>query len=110
MVGPNPIASVSLKNICLFLMVDKAEFVEQFRPISLCNSLYKVVSKVIVQRLKDIVPIVVSHYQTGFVPWRRIQENIFIARKMGHSMTKMRGKNGFFAIKAGLSKSYDKLS
>lgn len=89
--------------------MDKSEFVDQFRPISLCNSLYKVASKVMVERLKDIVPRVVSPYQSGFVPGRRIQENIVIAQEMAHSMAKMRGKNGFFAIKVDLSKAYDKL-
>jgi hypothetical protein len=40
-------------DICLIPKVAQPELVNQFRPISLCNSLYRVVSKVVVNRLKD---------------------------------------------------------
>lgn len=69
---PSLISTVNYTDICLIPKVEKPEFVDQFRPISLCNSLYKVVSKIIVARLKDIVPNIVSPFQSGFVPGRRI--------------------------------------
>jgi signal recognition particle subunit SEC65 len=63
-----------------------------------------------VNRLKLIVPNVVSPFQTGFVPGRNITENIVIAQEMLHSMTKMKSKLGFFVVKVDLSKAYDRLS
>jgi hypothetical protein len=63
-----------------------------------------------VNRLKKIIPQVVSPYQTGFVPGRNITENIVIAQEMLHSMTKMRSRVGFFVIKVDLSKAYDRLN
>jgi hypothetical protein len=63
-----------------------------------------------VNRLKQIVPNVVSPFQIEFVPGRNITENILIAQEMLHSMTKMKSKLGFFVIKVDLSKAYDRLS
>lgn len=100
---------VNQTDICLIPKVRQPEFVNQFRPISLCDTIYKVVSKVIVERLKSCIPKLVSPYQTGFVPGRNIHENIIVAKEMVHTMHKMKGKRGYFAIKVDLSKAYDKL-
>jgi hypothetical protein len=68
-----------------------------------------VVSKVVVERLKEFIPVIISPYQTGFVPGRNIHENIIVAQEMTHSMVKMKGSKGLVAIKVDLSKAYDKL-
>jgi len=48
---PEEIAKINLTYIYLIPKVSSPEFVNQFRPISLCNTLYKIVNKVIVNRL-----------------------------------------------------------
>jgi hypothetical protein len=108
--NPIDVASVNFTDICLIPKVDKPESVSQFRPISLCNVSYKIITKIIVNRLKQIIPQVVSPFQTGFVPGRNITENIVIAQEMLHTMTRMRTRVGFFVIKVDLSKAYDRLS
>jgi hypothetical protein len=107
---PSLIAEVNQIDICLIPKVDHPEFVTQFRPISLCNTIYKIVTKVIVERLKDHIPHIVSPFQTGFVPGRSIHENIVVAQELVHSMNKMSGTKGYFTIKVDISKAYDKLS
>jgi hypothetical protein len=107
---PEEVSSVNYTDICLIPKVDRPEFVSQFRPIFLCNVSYKIITKIMVNRLKQIIPKVVSPFQTGFVPGRNITENIVIAQEMLHSMTKMRSKVGFFVIKVDLSKAYDRLN
>jgi len=108
--NPHDVAQINKTDICLIPKFDKVEFVNQFRPISLCNVIYKILTKTIVNRLKPIIPNVISPYQTGFIPGRDIHENIIIAQEVVHSMKRMKGKNGFFMIKVDLSKAYDKLN
>lgn len=107
--NPEKIASVNTTDICLIPKTEKLEFSNQFRPISLCNVTYKTVSRVIVNRLKHLMPNIISPFQTGFIPTRSIHENIVVAQEMDHNMRKMKGRTGSFAIKVDLAKAYDRL-
>ncbi|PNY12420.1 ribonuclease H [Trifolium pratense] len=108
--NPSTIADVNHTDICLIPKMNNPEYVKQFRPISLCNTNYKIVSKVIVERLKESMAYLISPFQTGFVPGRNIHENIVVAKEMAHTMHHMKGRRGAFAIKVDLAKAYDKLS
>ena len=52
--------------LCMIPKVNNPEKVAQFRPISLCNVVYKVISKVLSNRLKVILPDIISHHQSAF--------------------------------------------
>ena len=53
----------------LFLIpkVPGANSLDKFRPISLCNSFYKIISKVLTSRLLKLLPLIISQQQIGFV-------------------------------------------
>lgn len=53
---------------------------------------------------------VVSPNHTSFIPNRNIHENIVEAQKLIHSMNKLKGNKGFFAIKLDLAKAYDMMN
>lgn len=78
--------------------------------IMICNTIYKVISKTIVGRLKRHVNHWIPPYQIGFVLGRSIHENIIIAKEAMHTMEKTKGRRGYFAVKLDLSKAYDKLN
>jgi hypothetical protein len=90
--------------------VDHPELIKQFQPISLCNTLYKIVSKVLTNRIKDTISKTMSPNQKGFIPGKSIHENIVVAQEMAHNMGRMTGKVGYFAIKFDLTKAYDRLN
>ncbi|KAI5337778.1 hypothetical protein L3X38_017049 [Prunus dulcis] len=81
-----------------------------FRPISLCSTLYKIISKIIVARLRSILPVLISPNQVSFVPIRHITDNILIAQELIHKFKVSKAKRGFMAWKIDLSKAYGRLN
>ena len=72
--------------ITLIPKVGNTESVSEFRPISLCNLLYKIISKVIANRLKPILNSIISEAQSAFIADRLIADNILIAFESLHYM------------------------
>lgn len=77
---------VNATNICLIPKVEQLEFVSQFCPISMCNVVYNVLTKTLVNHLKALIPELITPQQTGFIPSRSIHDNIVVAQEMMHSM------------------------
>lgn len=95
--------------IALIPKSTKASQVDQFRPISLCNVTYKIISKIIANRLKPLLPSFISPFQMAFVPGRNIHDNNIISHEIMDYLHKKKGKNGFMAIKVDLAKAFDKV-
>ncbi|KAG7534390.1 Ribonuclease H-like superfamily [Arabidopsis thaliana x Arabidopsis arenosa] len=97
-------------NICLIPKTDRPRKMTEFRPISLCNVGYKVISKVLSLRLKKLLPDLISETQSAFVAGRLITDNILIAQENFHALrTNPACRKKFMAIKTDMSKAYDRV-
>ncbi|XP_058724620.1 uncharacterized protein LOC131596076 [Vicia villosa] len=83
---------------------------KDFRPISLCNVVMKVITKTIANRIKCILPEIIDEEQSAFVKGRLITDNALVAMECFHWMKKKtKGKRGVMALKLDMSKAYDRL-
>ncbi|XP_074267163.1 uncharacterized protein LOC141590470 [Silene latifolia] len=97
-------------SIALIPKIRNPETVEQFRPISLCNVIIKIVTKCISNRMRPFMPSLVGNFQNGFIPGRSISDNVVISHELFHHITKKtKGKTGILAFKVDMSKAYDRL-
>lgn len=81
-----------------------------FRRISCCNVLYKIVSKIMANKLKVFLDDLISINQSAFVPGRLIMDNALIAFEIFHYMKrKGEGRDGSVALKLDMSKAYDRV-
>jgi exonuclease III len=79
----------------------------RFRPISLCNTSYKILAKVIANRLKAALPLIVPENQGGFVQGRHIADNIILVQEAIHSSV-LRKEKGM-VIKLDLANAFDRV-
>jgi hypothetical protein len=72
-------AEINEAAIVLIPKVDKPELLKEFRPISLCSVIYKIVSKCLVNRLRPLLDDLIGLTQSAFIPGRMITDNALIA-------------------------------
>ncbi|XP_060964786.1 uncharacterized protein LOC133033733 [Cannabis sativa] len=101
-----------LNDTNLVLIPKKKNFVVMghLRPISFCNVLYKIISKVLANRMRDLIDCIISDTQSSFILNHLISDNVMVAFEVMHYLKrKRRGKKGFMALKLDMSKAYDQV-
>ena len=93
-------------HIALFPIIKNPSRVMDYRPISLRNILYKLLSKVLANQLKKVLLHIVSSNQSAFIPGRLITNNVLAMHTMDG---RMKGRKGYMALKLYMSKAYDKV-
>ena len=91
--------------IALIPKVDSPQRLNDFRPIALIGCLYKILSKVLANRLRLIIGRVVSETQTAFVKERQILDGILIANEVVDEAKK--SNKELMLFKVDFEKAYD---
>jgi hypothetical protein len=120
LIGPDVCAAVltflnggdmpTIVNNTVLVLIPKVKTpqdLSQFRPIALCNVLYKICSKAIANRLRLVLDDIISEEQSAFVPGRLITDNVLVAYESIHYLRRKKGATGACAIKLDMAKAYD---
>lgn len=97
-------------HITLVPKVQNPERLDHFRPTSLCNFAYKIISKVLANRLKPWLPELIAGEQSTFVGGRQIQDNIPIVQEVLHQLRIRQRRRKFQAVlKLDMKKANDRV-
>jgi len=100
---------VNQTTIVLIPKIKHPQDLKNFRPISLCNVIYKICSKVLASRLRMFLDDIIYEEQSTFVPGRLITNNVLVAYECTHYLKRKKGKSGACAIKLDMAKAYDQV-
>ena len=105
-----PIAEINKTNIALFPKTNQPSKIVEFRPINLCNTTYKLVSKVLANRLRPILLSIITENQSAFIPDHLISDNVLVAFEFMHYLNhKDDGKENYMSIKLDMSKAFNRV-
>ncbi|KAL0298214.1 UNVERIFIED_CONTAM: hypothetical protein Scaly_3070300 [Sesamum calycinum] len=96
-------------NATLLTLIPKVQMptkVGDFRPISCCNVIYKIITKIMVKRMQFVLEKLIDNCQNAFVPGRSISDNVLLAQELlsGYNQKKLPPR---CTIKVDLQKAYD---
>lgn len=93
--------------VCLIPKVRQLKQMSDLQPISLCNVLMRILSKVMTNRLKPCLQSIISENQSAFIEGCLLTDNALIAFEINHHIRrKTQGKKGIAALKIDISKAY----
>ncbi len=81
---------------------------KDLRPISLCNVFYKIIAKVLTNRLQPFMDSIIDDEQNAFTKGRLITDNILISYEILHNLRlRKKGRNHGMVVKLDISKAYE---
>lgn len=87
-------------NMCLIQKFYPPPGMIQFKQIALCNVAYKIISKILVNRMKEHLKCIIYENQTAFVPERIISDNFLVAHEIFHRLkVRRRQATSYMAVK-----------
>ena len=82
---------------------------KDYRPIDLCNLIYKLISKILANRMRPILKRIIAPTQATFVLGKWIHENGLLAQELVATVKKKKGRGGLMGIKLDMPKLYDRV-
>ncbi|KAL5574982.1 hypothetical protein UlMin_016681 [Ulmus minor] len=96
--------------ISLIPKVKNPNQITDYRPISLCNVIYKIISKMLTNRLRLVMDNVISEEQSAFISGRLISDNAIIGFECLHAIKRKRSKKrDYLALKLDMAKAFDRV-
>lgn len=92
--------------LVLIPKISNASKPSDFRPIACLNTLYKVISKLLANRLKTLLPAIISPSQSAFIKGRQMSENVLLATEIVHGYNR-KGIDPRGMLKVDLRKGFD---
>ena len=81
---------------------------DRFKPTLICNTSYKILTKILATRMKNLMKHIISESQGGFVVEQQILDNIIIVQEAIHS--NLERKQQGMAIKLDMANTFDRVS
>ncbi|XP_070020817.1 secreted RxLR effector protein 78-like [Nicotiana tabacum] len=95
--------------LCFIPKCPQASMIKNYRPICLCNTVYKTMTKIIVNRIKFYLPYIIGPNQASFLSNRKALDNASIVQEYITHFGKMEGKSSNMILKIDLEKAFDRL-
>lgn len=96
--------------ITLIPKIKEPKSLKNFRPISICNTCYKIIYRAITNRFRPILDKVIDQFQSAFIPGRLIIDNVIVGFEYMHWIrNNRRAKTRFASLKLDMSKAYDRV-
>ncbi|XP_058783502.1 uncharacterized protein LOC131658194 [Vicia villosa] len=95
--------------LVLIPKVKEADSIEQFRPIALANFKFKIITKILADRLAKVLPLIISKEKNGFISGRSIRDCICLTSEAANSLHR-KTLGGNIILKVDIAKAFDTLS
>ncbi|KAH0683028.1 hypothetical protein KY289_020780 [Solanum tuberosum] len=97
---------INCTSITLVPKIASPTSVKEYRPTACCTVLYKTIAKILAARLHEVITSVISEAQSGFIPGRKIANNIILATELVKDYQR-KNTSPRCMIKIDLQKAYD---